>query len=204
MDYCGESANLKFLAAVLAELLGTMILVLGACGSALAPAGDCGATTLQISLGFAFSVATGVWMTAHVSGGHINPAVSFGMVVARRITVARFLCYVCAQVLGAIAGAAILKYTVPSPLDEGSLGTSQLAKGLSERDGFVVELMITFALVLTVFACVDGERTDTKTASIPLTIGIVIGMCHFWAVRRSNCEKFGCIILFGCFRKPKN
>ena len=178
---CRELVTRKFWAASLAELIGTMFLVIGACGSALAPANLCGATggsTVQISLGFGFSVATMVLVTAHVSGGHINPAVSFGMVITRKISILRFILYVVCQCGGAIAGAAILKYTVPN---EGTIGTSQLGRHVSVLEGFGIELLITFVLVLTVFSCVDPGRTD-KGGSIPLTIGISIAMCHLWAV----------------------
>ena len=180
---CSELATRKFWAALLAEVIGTMFLVIGACGSALAPAKICnanGASTVQISLGFGFSVATMVWVTAHVSGGHINPAVSFGMVITRKISFLRFILYVVCQCGGAIADAAILKYTVPN---EGTIGTSQLARNVSVGEGFGIELLITFVLVLTVFSCVDPGRTD-KGGSIPLTIGISIAMCHLWAVSK--------------------
>ena len=179
---CSELATRKFWAALLAEVIGTMFLVIGACGSALAPAKisnpPSDTSTVQISLGFGFSVATMVWVTAHVSGGHINPAVSFGMVITRKISFLRFILYVVCQCVGAIAGAAILKYTVPN---EGTIGTSQLANNVSVGEGFGIELLITFVLVLTVFSCVDPGRTD-KGGSIPLTIGISIAMCHLWAV----------------------
>ena len=187
---CRELTTRKFWAALLAEIMGTMFLVIGACGSALAPsrincATDGASTTVQISLGFGFSVATMVWVTASVSGGHINPAVSFGMLVARRISILRFLFYVLCQCGGAIAGAYILKYTVPnvggSTPNSGSLGTSQLGNHVGVGEGFGIELLITFVLVITVFSAVDGNRTDTG-GSVPLTIGIAIAMCHLWAV----------------------
>ena len=178
---CTELATRKFWAALFAEIIGTMFLVIGACGSAIAPSLigiATGGSTTQISLGFGFSVATMVWATAHVSGGHINPAVSFGMLIARKISLIRCILYIICQCGGAIAGAAILKYTIPN---EGTIGTSQLGNGVDAGQGFGIELLITFVLVLTVFSCVDPGRTD-KGGSIPLTIGISIAMCHLWAV----------------------
>ena len=80
-----------------------------------------GSNTVQIALGFGFSVATMVWVTAHISGGHINPAVSFGFVITRKISWLRFIFYVIMQVLGAIIGAALLKGLVPKA---GNIGTS--------------------------------------------------------------------------------
>ena len=188
MAECFGSSELKsrkFYAAILAEFLGTMFLVICACGSALAPAKNgCGAgggTTVQIALGFGFSVATMVWATAHVSGGHINPAVSFGFLVARKISILRFLLYVVAQALGAVVGAALLDGLVDI---SGKLGTSELTN-TNAGQGFGIELLITFVLVFTVFSAVDSGRSDTG-GSVPLTIGISIAMCHLWAVSLST------------------
>ena len=178
---CSEFKNKKFFASLCAEFLGTMFLVIMACGSALAPAKICGApggSTVQIALGFGFSVATMVWATAHVSGGHINPAVSFGFLVTRKLSIIKFLLYVVMQCLGAIVGAALLKGLITK---EGTIGTSQLGPNVDAGQGFGIELLITFVLVFTVFSCVDNGRSDIG-GSVPLTIGISIAMCHLWAV----------------------
>ena len=176
-----ELKSRKFFAALCAEFLGTMFLVIGACGSAIAPAKICAATggsTVQIALGFGFSVASMVWATAHVSGGHINPAVSFGMLIARKISIVRFLLYTVVQCAGAIVGAALLRGLIPN---EGTIGTSQLGNGVDAGQGFGIELLITFVFVFTIFSCVDGGRSDIG-GSVPLTVGISIAMCHLWAV----------------------
>jgi len=75
----------QFWVAVIAEFLGTCFLVLVACGSCDSSSGD----FVQISLCFGLSVATIVWAIAHVSGGHINPAISFSFMVTRKISVFR-------------------------------------------------------------------------------------------------------------------
>ena len=178
---CSEFKNKKFFASLFAEFLGTMFLVIMACGSALAPAKICnesGGSTVQIALGFGFSVATMVWVTAHVSGGHINPAVSFGFLVTRKLSIIKFLLYVVMQCLGAIIGAALLKGLIKN---EGTIGTSQLGPNVDAGQGFGIELLITFVLVFTVFSCVDSGRSDIG-GSVPLTIGMSIAMCHLWAV----------------------
>jgi len=77
----------RFWVAVLAEFLGTMLLVLVACGSCQ-PFSQ-GVDVVRISLAFGFSVATIVWVIAHVSGGHINPGVTFAFFVARKISILR-------------------------------------------------------------------------------------------------------------------
>ena len=169
--------------AVLAELLATFFLVLVACGSCAAWFKGGVAqppTTVQISLCFGFSIATLVWCVAHVSGGHLNPAVTLGFMVTRKISIVRGLFYMVAQVLGAIAGAGILDILTPDSVLS-NLGTSGPAAGYSAGKTFGVELLITFVLVFTVFSACDGQRSD-RGGSIPLTIGLSIAMCHLWAV----------------------
>ena len=169
--------------ALLAELLGVMFLVVVACGSCAGIS-----STVQISLCFALAIATLVWNTCRVSGGHLNPAVTVAMLVTRRITLVRATLYVAVQMLGALLGAAILLAT---------MGDVKNAKGkdFSETLGvsspsnpdtalgavFGIELLITFVLVWTVFATCDSRRTDLA-GSGPLAIGLSIGMCHLWAV----------------------
>ncbi len=177
-----ELTKRKFYVSLLAEFVGTLFLVFAACGSALAST-DAGssAATVQIALGFGLSVATMVWVTARASGGHINPAVSFGFVITRKISWVRFICYVLMQGLGAVVGAALLSAVVPGGKNS-SLGTSQLGERVSAGQGFGIELLITFVLVIVVFSAVDGGRTDVG-GSVPLTIGLSISMCHLFAVR---------------------
>ena|SRR6218665_116132 len=99
--------------AMVAEFLGTLVLVFigcGACIGGLPTWSDLPApTALQIALAFGLSVATMIWSFGHVSGGHINPAVTFGFLIARRITLVRALLYIISQCAGAIVGCGILK-----------------------------------------------------------------------------------------------
>ena len=94
-----------------------------------------------------------------------------------------FLFYVVAQVGGAIAGAAILRALEPSGLNS-NLGTPALATGISVLQGFFIEFILVFVLVLVVFASCDERRVDVG-GSVPLQIGVAIGMCHLWAVSQT-------------------
>lgn len=169
---------------LLAEALGTMVLVLIGCGSCIGeqdwetfkPP-----TAVQISLAFGLSVATVVWCLAHQSGGHVNPAVTMAMLACRRISVARALLYVAAQCSGAMAGAAVLKGLTPESV-RGNLGLTTVNPGLTREQAFGVEFLITMVLVLTVFASCDNHRTDLN-GSAPLAIGFAVTLCHLFAIK---------------------
>ena len=169
-----------FWRAVFAEFLGTFLLVLFALG---ATRQDWQADTLdivQIALSFGFSVATSVWIIGHISGGHINPAVTCAMLVTRRISFIRTVLYIIVQCLGAITASAFLKAVTPSAII-GTLGATTLSDGMTSGMGCGVEFFITFGLVATVFAACDSKRTDLG-GSVPLAIGFSISVGHLWAV----------------------
>jgi len=204
--------TLKFWVALLAEFIGTAFLVLVACGScanfknvAYQDPVDNSATTVQttasskiplqkvlcapeadlvkISLSFGFSVATIVWIIARVSGGHINPAVTFGFLVTRKISVIRALLYIVVQCLGALLGAALLGMVSPpeAMVDDLLPGHSAPHQHAHVYQTLAVEMFITFVLVFTVFATCDSQRKDIS-GSGPLAIGLAIAMCHLWAI----------------------
>jgi len=166
-----------FWKACLAELIGTGILVLIGCGSASQ------GNLTSISLCFGFTVASVVWGIGHVSGGHINPAVTIGFLITRKITIARTLFYIIFQVIGAILGALLVKGLFPGA---GNLGSALLSDGVSAGQGFGIEFCMAFILMFVVLASVDEQRTD-KGGSIPLTIGLVIAMCCLCAIPFTGC-----------------
>lgn len=177
--------SIFFWRAVIAELVGTLLLVFVGCGSCLnwddpnKPPTNYN-PVVQIAFCFGLSVATIVWAIGHVSGGHINPAVTAGFFITRRISLAKAIFYIAAQSIGAILGALILKGVTPADR-WGALGTTGLHKDMEGGRAFGVEFMITFVLVFTVFASCDGKRDDLK-GSAPLTIGLSVTMCHLFAI----------------------
>ncbi|GBP91720.1 Aquaporin AQPAe.a [Eumeta japonica] len=133
----------------------------------------------------------------HVSGGHINPAVTVGLLVSGDITLLKALLYVVVQMLGAAAGAAFIKVV---GLRVGVVGPAQagvrlaivelsipdtkqdnfgmtLPSMITESQAFLVESLITFVLVLVVQGVCDGRRSDLR-GSAPLAIGLSITACH--------------------------
>nr|UUB84306.1 aquaporin-1 [Carcinus maenas] len=177
----GEFLQLATWKAVAAELVGTMLLTLVVCGSCIHLNQDAPKpTNEQIAFAVGIIVFCVVQALGHVSGGHINPAVTCAMLVARHVSVVRALLYIIAQCLGALAGSAILLGLTPYD-SQGNLGMTMLGPGVSEGQGFGVELMITFILVLTVFGVCDERRNDVQGAG-PLAIGLSITASHLGAL----------------------
>ncbi|KAK3607000.1 hypothetical protein CHS0354_023398 [Potamilus streckersoni] len=211
--------SLRLWKAVMAEFLGTLILVLVGCGSCIqdwssdysiilsfndteVPLTNNFSTPdiVQIALAFGLSVTTVVWIIGHVSGGHINPAVTCAMVITRNVSLARGILYIVGQLLGAIAGAGILLSVTPKER-QGTLGCTLLGQGVNDVMGIFLELFITFILVLTVFAACDKRRKDLG-GSFPLSIGLSVTTCHLFAVRftgssMNTARSFGPAVVMG-------
>lgn len=164
-----------------AEFVGTLMLVVVGCGScvSIGAEGLNAPDNVQIALCFGLIVATIIWCIGHVSGGHVNPAVTIGLLVARKITVVRAFFYIISQCVGAIAGAAILRGVTPGGR---VLGVTTIYPELSVAQGYGVEVVITFVLVFCVFSSIDGRRADLN-GSTPLSIGLSVGVCHLWAIK---------------------
>ncbi|XP_041659446.1 aquaporin-4-like isoform X2 [Cheilinus undulatus] len=173
-----------FWRAVSGEYLATLIFVLLGLGSTINwHAGEENpppADLVLISLCFGLSIATMVQCFGHISGGHINPAVTAAMVVTRKLSLAKGLFYVVAQCLGAITGAGILYLVTPAAF-RGSFGVTKVNSGLSLGHGLLVELLITFELVFTIFATCDPKRNDLG-GSASLSIGLAVAIGHLFAI----------------------
>lgn len=181
-----------FWRAAMAEFVGTLILTMVGCGACIgySPATD--PDLVRIALGFGLIVASVVWGIGHVSGGHVNPAVTLAMAATRKISAARAAIYIIMQLCGAVIGAGILKGLTPEGL-ESTIGATVLAKGsrlvgngsveysVNPGQGFGIEFFITFVLVFVVFATCDNKRKD-HGGSNALAIGLAVAVCHLWAV----------------------
>jgi len=165
---------------LLAELLGTALLVLLSCGSTLTWNGT-PATVTQIALCFGLTVASLAQAIGHVSGCHINPAVTAGLLTTRGIGLITGILYIIAQSVGGILGALILKAVTPEKVNAEALGVTKLAPDVDPGLGIGIELIITFVLVLTVFGVTDPRRSDLK-GSAPLAIGLAVAAGHLFAI----------------------
>uniref|UniRef100_T1JF08 Aquaporin n=1 Tax=Strigamia maritima TaxID=126957 RepID=T1JF08_STRMM len=161
---------------LLAEFIGTLFLVLIGCGACIHWSR---ADIVQISLAFGVTVATIVQCFGHVSG-HINPAVTIGLLVTRKIGALRCVLYVVSQCVGTVVGAALLRGFTPILLHK-TMGATMFNTTISSYEAFGVECFITFVLVLTVFAVSDPNRDDVK-GSPSLAIGLSVTACHLFAI----------------------
>lgn len=158
-----EVKNIKIVQSLLAEMLGTMFLVLVGCGSCYDAKGD----FVRIALAFGVTVATIAQSIGHVSGCHINPAVTVGLFVGGKIGLVKGVLYIVVQCIGSLIGAGLLKAFIPGDLQ----GTTGLT-GINVGQGIGIELFITFVLVLCVYA----------PGTTPLAIGLSISTCHLFAI----------------------
>ncbi|KAK9520003.1 hypothetical protein VZT92_022690 [Zoarces viviparus] len=138
------------------------------------------ADLVRISLCFGLSIATMVQCFSHISGAHVNPAVTSAMVVTRKLSLTKGVFYLLAQCVGAIVGAAILYAITPASV-RGGMGVTTVNSSISVGNALVVELFITFQLVFTVCATCDHRRNDLKGSSA-LAIGLSVCVGHLFAV----------------------
>jgi aquaporin Z len=181
----------------LAEALGTLWLVFGGCGSAVFAAiflvGDTstGIGFLGVALAFGLTVVTGAYAFGHISGGHFNPAVTLGVLAARRIDVPQAVVYIVAQVVGAIVAAALVlliaEGTDAYSLDDNGLAANGFGDhspgGYDWSAAFVAETVLTFFFLLVILG-VTGR--DALAAFAPLAIGLSLTLIHLVAIPITN------------------
>lgn len=154
----------------IAEFLGTLVLVLFGTGIAVVSGGDLVAT----SLAFGLAIVAEAYVIGNISGCHVNPAVSLAMLINKKLDIKDFICYVISQILGAIAGSAILFFI----LSNTNLGTTALganfygelsANNISLIGAIVTEIVLTCVFIYTIL----GVTSDDNKSNIA---GIVIGL----------------------------
>ena len=152
-----------------AELVGAFALVFVGAGSIAVADGLVG-----IALAHGLVIAVMASAVGHISGGHFNPAVTFGFLVTRRIAPTLALVYWAAQALGGVLGALLLTLVVPDDLtDPSKLGVPALGNGVGAGAGLVIEGVLTFFLVWVIFATAADPR-GTFSSIAGLAIGLTI------------------------------
>jgi len=155
----------------IAEVIGTMVLVFMGCGSAMVLGCDPDGGHLAVALAFGLSIVAMAYVIGSVSGCHINPAVSLGALLDKRITVVEFCGYFIAQVIGAIIGAAkLFAFVKVFGLEDltGGFGSNGILQG-TVWTGLGIEIILTFIFVLLIL----GVTADKSKGAVA---GIVIGL----------------------------
>lgn len=166
---------------LIAEALGTAILVLFGCGAAVIAGSLIGHT--GIALAFGISIVAAAYGIGAISGAHLNPAVSLGMVTAGRMTAGEFLGYAAAQIVGAILGAAILLMIASGKADY-SVATNGLGQngfGAGYNGGYSLAAALVFEVVMTfIFVTVILGSTGPGSAAgfAGLAIGLTLAAIH--------------------------
>ncbi len=176
-----------------AEFLGTFWLVFGGCGSAVLAAAfpSLGIGFVGVSLAFGLTVLTMAYSIGHISGCHLNPAVTIGLWSGRRFPGAEILPYSVAQVLGAIAAAGVLLVVAQGNPDF-VLGPKSLAVngygdmspgGFNLVSGLIIETLLTFGFVIIILG-----STDTRAPSgfAPIAIGLALTLIHLISIPVTN------------------
>ncbi len=175
-----------------AELVGTFWLVFGGCGSAVLAAAfpELGIGFLGVALAFGLTVLTMAFAIGHISGCHLNPAVTFGLWAGKRFPLAEIPAYVISQVVGATAAAGLL-YVVASgkagfDLSGGLASNGYGAHspgGYSLMAGLIVEAVLTFMFLLVILGSTD-KRAPQGLA--PIAIGLCLTLIHLISIPVTN------------------
>ena len=175
-----------------AEFIGTFWLVFGGCGSAVLAAAfpNVGIGLLGVSLAFGLTVLTMAYAIGHISGCHLNPAVSIGLTAARRFPASELPHYLVAEVLGGIAGAGVLYFIAsgkPGFDISGGLASNGYAAhspgGYSLTSAFVAEAVLTFFFLMIILGATDRRAPQ---GFAPIAIGLGLTLIHLIGIPVTN------------------
>ncbi|KAH6797695.1 plasma membrane intrinsic protein 2 [Perilla frutescens var. hirtella] len=197
--------------AIIAEFVATLLFlyvtVLTVIGyKSQSAADECGGVgILGIAWAFGGMIFILVYCTAGISGGHINPAVTFGLLLARKVSLVRAVLYIVAQCLGAICGCGLVKAFQEAYYVKYGGGANELADGYSTGTGVAAEIIGTFVLVYTVFSATDPKRNarDSHVPVLaPLPIGFAVFMVHLATIPITGtginpARSFGAAVIYG-------
>ncbi|KAB5564514.1 hypothetical protein DKX38_004568 [Salix brachista] len=180
----GELKSWSFYRAGIAEFIATFlflyITVLTVMGVTKPGTSKCSTVGIQgIAWAFGGMIFALVYCTAGISGGHINPAVTFGLFLARKLSLTRAVFYIIMQCLGAICGAGVVKgFQGSHSFDVQGGGANVVNHGYTKGDGLGAEIIGTFVLVYTVFSATDAKR-NARDSHVPILAPLPIGFAVF-------------------------
>ncbi len=176
-----------------AEFLGTAWLVLGGCGSAVLAAGfpDLGIGFVGVALAFGLTVLTMAFAIGHISGCHLNPAVTLGLWSAGKVPNGDVLPYIVAQVIGGIAGAAVIAAIATGKADFNLVQSGFAANGFGEHSpggyslqaALICEVVMTFFFLMIILGATDARA---PAGFAPIAIGLGLTLIHLISIPVTN------------------
>lgn len=174
----------------IAEFIGTFWLVFGGCGSAILAAGvpEVGIGYMGVSLAFGLTVVTMAYGIGHISGAHLNPAVTIGCLVGGRMESKDVLTYIIAQILGGIVAASALYLIVTSSgMEIGNFAANGYGEhspnGYSMMAGLIMEIIMTFIFLMVILGATDGRAPAGFGG---LAIGLCLTLIHLVSIPVTN------------------
>ncbi|KAF4088652.1 hypothetical protein AMELA_G00057190 [Ameiurus melas] len=179
-----ELQTLVFWRTVLAELIGTAMFVFSGISAVIGNGNNSYPDQeVKVALAFGLAIAILALSLCHVSGAHLNPAVTLAMLVSCQISMCRALWYILAQMTGAVIASGIVLGLRPSVVD--SLGLNKL-NGVSLGQGFGIEFLLTLQMVLCFLATTD-KRRENINGSAPFAIGLSVVLGHLAGFSYTGC-----------------
>ena len=181
----------------LAEMVGTMVLVLMGCGTAVSL--SCGVDTASVvgtALAFGLAVVAMAYAIGGISGCHINPAITLGVWLSKRMSGKDAAMYMLFQVIGAFIGAGILMALAP----ESGLGANAVQSGISVCGAVTAEIVFTFVFVLVVLGTTDAEKGAGNLAGLAIGLSLVLVhlVCiHYTGTSVNPARSFGPALFVG-------
>ncbi|KAL9227969.1 hypothetical protein vseg_003598 [Gypsophila vaccaria] len=205
-----ELRKWSFYRALIAEFVATLLFLYITVSTVIgtksqSAANRCGGVgSLGIAWAFGGMIFVLVYCTAGISGGHINPAVTFSLLMARKVSLLRAVCYMVVQCTGAICGVGLVKLIQSDNYDKFGGGANELAAGYSKATGLCAEIAGTALLVYTVFSACDPKRSARDShilVLVPLPIGFVVFMIHLATIPITGtginpARSFGAVVIY--------
>jgi len=180
--YGSQIDSSHIVGAAIAELVGTFILIFGGTAVAVAailarPTAGAPYDSLAVALAFGLALAAVVAAVGHVSGAHVNPAVTLGMAATKKFPWQFVPHYVGAQLVGAVLAAFATWITFGGPArGQAKLAATYPAQGVGDLQAFIVEILITFILVFVVMAVATDDRAPAAIAPIAVGFALAVGV----------------------------
>lgn len=177
-----------------AELLGSALFVFMACGAGITTQSyrftgnfnTVGNITLGVAFSFGLTLFVLCYSIGHISGGHLNFAVTLTLGILRRISILRVIFYFFAQFIGGLIGIGFLKLITPQLWWQSCFAANQINQELTYGHAFLTEFILTYFLVFVVMAACDSNKSNQVL--VPFAIGICVFCCHMLALPVDGCS----------------